>query len=116
MGFTGIRYSTMTRFDKPALFPEAYIPGGRGPEIPDPFGSLMRSTAPGNPQMPVTGGGGGGTPVGLDLDVRNGITGAVLSAGTQTLTMFGKSIYWVQMPVNNNGTASSMLFLASLPY
>jgi hypothetical protein len=109
----------MTQYTKPAQFPDPYVPVGERPFLGDSFGNLMKGVQQSGPQMPVTGGGGGGTPVeGLDLDVRDGVTGAVLYNGTETLNVpsFGNAVYWVKFSVNNNGAAGFVYFLGSLAF
>lgn len=106
----------MNKFDKPVQFPSAYLPEGKRPDFADPFGNTMRGLD--NPKLPTPGpegppGTGGGIP---DLDIRNGVTGAVIDAGTETLTIGGKDIYWVQFRMNSSGAASYVLQLSSLPY
>jgi hypothetical protein len=110
----------MTQYDKPASFPRPYVPTGEGPLIPDPFGNLLRTApeielgTPGPAGPPGTGG-GGGIP---DVDVRDGVTGAVLHSGTETFAIpgFGNSVYWVKFSVNNNGAAGFCYFLGTLAF
>jgi hypothetical protein len=108
----------MTDYIKEVSFPSPFVPSPQDQVSVDPFGNLMTKGEHDRPGLGGGGGGGGGTPTGgiPKVDVRNGVTGAVILAGTETLVINGRSIYWVEMNVNNNGTAGHMLILGTLPY
>ena len=103
----------MPKYKKQVQFPQPFIPGTLEVGIKDPFGATIRSPGTGGLQQVSGGGGGGAFP---DLAVVNGITGAVIDAGTETLSAGGKNIVWVQIRMNVNGTAGYMLVLGSLGY
>ena len=100
------------KYRKQVEFPQPFIPGASELGIKDPFGATL-DQAGGGPEQIVGGGGGGGIP---DLDVVRAKDGTVISTGTETLTIGGKSIYWVQYEGVTSGVRTWHLKLASLPY
>ena len=101
-----------TNYAKNVPFPEPFVPRGAGPGVPDPFGNLMRAADDQLPEMPMPGGGGAFP----DLDIRRAVDGSVVATGTNTMTVGGKDIYWIQLNTNVNGTAGFMLVMGSLGY
>jgi hypothetical protein len=67
----------MTQYNKPAPFPDPFVPVGERPFIGDSFGNLLKAVQQSGPQAPVTpgtGGGGTGLPTGFagDMLYHNG--------------------------------------------